>query len=89
MVDPGYAVRRYLVFGIRTGSDRRRTALVGYHDTTDAVYLRGWLAGARSVRSVTLDDAGGEDAALPIVSALRWLDPARGTVVYPADEPGV
>lgn len=88
VVDSEYDVRRYLVVALRTGEDRRRTALVGYDDPVDAVYLRGWLAGARAVRAVT---GGAADADLtgrnPVVAALRWLDAARGTIIYPAADP--
>lgn len=80
VVGPDFSVRRYLVFALpgADGGPTHRPAgvLVGYDDETDASYLRGWLAGARSVRNVTglTDDA--------IVRALRWLDPDRGTVVW-------
>lgn len=78
VVDPDFAVRRYLVVTLRTerNSQGATVALVGYTDDADAAYLRGWLAGARSVRDVTEADDDG------IVRALRWLDPKRGTVVF-------
>lgn len=80
VVEPDFTVRRYLVFALRDGGAGPRTALVGYDDARDAAYLRGWLAGARAVRAVT---APSPDA---VVAALRWLDPDRGTVVFPADD---
>ena len=76
VVDADFSVRRYLVVGLRAGG-HRRTALVGYDADGDAAYLRGWLAGARAVRAVV----GAEKGA--VARALRWLDPARGAVVYP------
>lgn len=59
---------------------RATAALVGYDDPADAAYLRGWLAGARAVRDVTSE---GDDA---VVRALRWLDPARGTLLWLSDD---
>lgn len=79
VVDGDFSVRPYVVFGLdsRVGrTDEPTIAAVGYSDESDAAYLRGWLAGARAVRGV----CGPEDGA--IVQALRWLDPARGTVVW-------
>lgn len=78
VVDADFSVRRYLVFALWRADDRHRTALVGHADDADATYLRGWLAGARAVRAVT---GTGDDA---VVRALRWLDPDRGAVVFPA-----
>lgn len=100
VVDADFDVRTYLVFALRRGSgggsddvrgadeardavvgSRRATAaLVGYDDATDAAYLRGWLSGARSVRDVAGE---GDDA---LVRALRWLDPARGTLLWLAGD---
>jgi hypothetical protein len=54
-------------------------ALVGYDGERDAAYLRGWLAGARAVRTVHDLEAGA------VVRALRWLDPERGMVIFPDD----
>lgn len=89
VVDGDYGVRQYLVVALRTAEGRHRTALVGYDDAADADYLRGWLAGARAVRAGSERDDGvaaaGSD---PVVSALRWLDAARGTVVFPATDQG-
>ncbi|QLD89991.1 hypothetical protein HWV07_13515 [Natronomonas salina] len=78
VVDRDFAVRTYLVLALRgPGDDHRPTAaLVGYDGERDATYLRGWLAGARSVRDVhALEDGA-------VVRALRWLDADRGTLVY-------
>lgn len=91
LVDEDFDVRTYLVFalrrpkngdrnGDRDGTKRATAALVGYDDETDAAYLRGWLAGARGVRDAT----GSDDDA--VVRALRWLDPARGTLLWLAEE---
>jgi hypothetical protein len=75
VVSPDFSVRTYLVFPIDV--DGRPTgALVGYDGQRDASYLRGWLAGARSVR-----DTSGLDGAA-VARALRWLDADRGTVVW-------
>jgi hypothetical protein len=80
VVDEAFSVRTYLVFGLEGYAVDRKgvpaIALVGYDGERDAVYLRGWLAGARAARSVT----GPEDRT--IVRALRWLDPERGTVLW-------
>lgn len=87
VVDADFAVRTYLVVALRRGEDtdpdadaggssRARGALVGYDDPADAAYVRGWLAGARAVR-----DTGSDD----VIRALRWLDPARGTLLWLAD----
>jgi hypothetical protein len=84
VVGEDFSVRTYLVWGLdgrdlgRTGAPAVALALVGYDGERDAAYLRGWLAGARAVRGV----CGPEEGA--IVRALRWLDPARGTVVWTA-----
>jgi hypothetical protein len=77
VVDDEFAVRTYLVLALGSpGPGRSRAALVGYDGETDAAYLRGWLAGARSVRDVHgLDDGA-------VLRALRWLDADRGTLVY-------
>jgi hypothetical protein len=83
VVTPEFAVRRYLVVALGTAPGRRRTAVVRYRDAADARYLRGWLAGARAVR-----DVAGTVSPAPVAAALRGLDPARGTVVYPAGPSG-
>ncbi|MFQ3318135.1 MAG: hypothetical protein ACI8UR_000647 [Natronomonas sp.] len=80
VVGPEFSIRAFLVFAIEAGGTRPAVALVGYDGAADAAYLRGWLAGARSVRDVC---AVNGDA---IVRALRWLDPQRGTVVWAAGE---
>lgn len=60
VVDDDFAVRTYLVVALPStetdGSDedaggpgRATAAIVGYDDPADAAYLRGWLAGARTV----------------------------------------
>ena len=77
VVAPDFSVRRYLVYALRRAGGRRRAALVVHEDEADAAYLRGWLAGARAVRAVV----GAEEGT--VARALRWLDPARGAVVYP------
>ena len=79
VVMSGFSVRRYLVFALRRAGGRRRGALVAHEDETDAAYLRGWLAGARIVRDLAAPDSEA------VVRALRWLDPARGAVVFPVD----
>ena len=79
VVDGDFSVRTYVVFGLdsRFGrTDGPAIAAIGYSDGSDATYLRGWLAGARAVRGVCGPESGA------IVQALRWLDPARGTVVW-------
>ena len=86
VVEDDFSVRTYLVWGL-DGRDLGRAgapavALVGYDGERDAVYLRGWLAGARAVRGVRGPDEGA------VVRALRWLDPARGTVVWTAGGAG-
>jgi hypothetical protein len=79
VVAPDFSVGRYLVFALRRAGGRRRGALVAHDDGADAAYLRGWLAGARIVRDLAAPDSEA------VVRALRWLDPARGAVVFPVD----
>lgn len=85
VVDTDFTVRPYLVVAVRApGDDERRVvgALVGYEGERDASYLRGWIAGARAVRDTGAVD---DDA---VISALRWLDPERGTLLWlPEPEP--
>ena len=77
VVAADFAVRTYLVFALSApDGERPLGALVGHDGPRDAAYLRGWLAGARAVRSV-----GGADDGV-VLRALRWLDPDRGTVVF-------
>ncbi|WP_181692756.1 DUF6735 family protein [Natronomonas sp. LN261] len=80
VVDSDFSVRTYLVFALdsrRFGrADGPAVALVGYDGGRDAAYLRGWLAGGRAVRGV----CGPGDGV--VIKALRWLDPARGTIVW-------
>jgi hypothetical protein len=83
VVPPAFEIRRYLVVAFGGAGGRPRTALVRYRDAGDARYLRGWLAGARAVR-----DVAEPASAAPVAAALRVLDPARGTVVYPAGPSG-
>lgn len=83
VVAPDFSVRTHLVFALRDSAGHGAgplTALVGYDGSADAAYLRGWLAGARAVRDV---NGAGADT---VLRALRWLDPDRGTVVYPERE---
>lgn len=77
VVDREFDVRTYLVLALGA-PDRERpiAALVGHEGETDAAYLRGWLAGARSVRDVH------ELADGAVLRALRWLDADRGTLIY-------
>ena len=77
VVDREFDVRTYLVLALRSPDRERPTAaLVAYEGARDAAHLRGWLAGARSVRDVhALPDGA-------VVRALRWLDADRGTLVY-------
>lgn len=83
VVDTDWDVRTYLVWSLRTPDrDHSTAALVGHDGDADAEYLRGWLAGARSVRDVRVLDDGA------VLAGLRWLDPDRGTVVYPPYERG-
>ncbi len=47
-------------------------------------------SGAQAVRDASGDggvDAHGGPGTEPVLAALRWLDPARGTVVFPAGDP--
>lgn len=78
VVGRDFDVRTYLVLALRRpANDHRPTAaLVGYDGERDATYLRGWLAGARSVRDGHALEGGA------VVRALRWLDSDRGTLVY-------
>jgi hypothetical protein len=78
VVSPDFSVRTYLVVALRVDGGGPLTTLVGYEGARDAAYLRGWLAGARSVRDTT---GAGADS---VLRALRWLDPDRGTLVYVA-----
>lgn len=90
VVDEEFTVRAYLAVALRGGetdgpdedaggSSRATAALVGYDDPADAAYVRGWIAGARTVRDDT--DGGGD----VVIRALRSLDPARGTLLWLAD----
>lgn len=81
VVASDWTVRTYLVFAIERPTPTG--ALIGYEDEHDAAYLRGWIAGVRTVRDVS---TASDDA---VVRALRWLSPDRGTLVWLGDERAV